>query len=129
MEEALSLPIPNRSEIGARCRTVREMAHLSARRLRLALGSQDSNLVSDIEEGKKKIVDFVRLAEIAQICAGQGQLEGVEWEEVLDYITGRVKWDIRPQVRPAGDDGDDSATGSDQTRRFVGIGQQGQVAA
>lgn len=105
--------MPDRSKIGARVRTVREMANLSARRLRLALHSQDSNLVSDIEEGKKKIVDFIRLAEIADICAGEGQLEGVEAQDVLDFLTGRVDWDIRPRMRPVADDGADTSTPPD----------------
>lgn len=97
----MAMALPDRSEIGNRVRRVREMANLSARQLRLALGSSDSNLISDIEAGEKKIVDYLRLVHIAKVCAGKGQLESVKWEDVEAFLTTRVDWDISPRPRPA----------------------------
>lgn len=97
----MAMALPDRSEIGNRVRRVREMANLSARQLRLALGSSDSNLISDIESGKKAIVDYLRLVHIAQVCAGKGQLENVRWEDVEAFLTTRVDWDISPRPVPA----------------------------
>jgi hypothetical protein len=106
------------SEIGVRVALVRRMAGFgSQRQLRIALGSSDNNLVNDIEAGTKKIVDYHRLGFIAEVCEGRGQLEGVPAQEILDYMIGRVDWDLRPRAvqeaasHDAGNDSEHSGGG------------------
>src|SRR5688500_17274580 len=94
----MAMPELDRFQIGERVRVVRQMANLSGNQLRKLLGSTDSNLVKDIEDGNKKIVDYLRLQQIAALCAGKGLLAEVSDIEILDYLTGRVNWDFRPRL-------------------------------
>jgi hypothetical protein len=95
----MALRLLNPAEVGERVATVRVMAgYDSQRKLRIALGSSDSNLVNDIEEGKKKIVDYHRLGHIAELCEDRGQLKGMDAQAILDYLIGRVDWDLRPRL-------------------------------
>jgi len=84
-------------ELGNRLKRARRYAGIGSRRLALDVGGH-KQLVSNIEQGLKKEVDFNLLVRFATHLAGKGELANRTPDEILDFLEGRVDVSVDMQA-------------------------------